>query len=81
MAVRNEEMSHTEVGLAGEFYVLAQLAQRGYVGTLTLSDTKGIDILVADQSMNRLFKVEVKTTQKPPWNEKFSALLPSICGP
>lgn len=33
------------VGLADEYHVLAQLAERGIVGALTLGYTKGIDIL------------------------------------
>jgi hypothetical protein len=58
------------IGLAGEYYVLAQLAERGLVGSLTLSNTKGVDILVTNQRLNTLFKVEVKTTRKPPYRER-----------
>lgn len=57
------------IGLAGEYYVLGQLAQRGLVGTLTLSGTKAVDILVIDQRLDTLFKIEVKTTRKPPGRE------------
>lgn len=35
----------TSIGLAGEYHVLAQLAQRGFVGALTLSNTKAVDNL------------------------------------
>ena len=55
-------MDKSQVGLSGEFYVLAQLAHRGLVGTLTLGNTKGIDILVTNAELDRLYKVEVKTT-------------------
>jgi hypothetical protein len=48
--------------LTGEYYVLAQLAQRGLVGCLTLGHTKGIDILVCDAESGKVTKVEVKTT-------------------
>lgn len=57
------------IGLAGEYYVLAQLAHRGLVGTMTLSNTKGVDILVLNQEMDNLYKLEVKTTRKPQQNE------------
>lgn len=57
-------MDHTTIGLAGEFYVLAQLAQRGIIASFTLANTKGVDILVSDATLNQLFKVEVKTTIK-----------------
>lgn len=63
-------MDKTQLGLAGEFYVLAQLAQRGLVAALTLANTKGVDILVSNPELNRLFKVEVKTTDRGPAREK-----------
>lgn len=62
-------MDHTQIGLTGEFYVLAQLMQRGHVATLTLGNTKGVDILVSNPELNRLFKVEVKTTERGPTRE------------
>ena len=60
----------TNVGLAGEFYVLAQLAQRGFVASLTLANTKAVDILVFNESLDHLFKLEVKTTNQPPRRDK-----------
>lgn len=60
------KIDHTQIGLAGEYYVLAQLTQRGLIATLTLSTTKGVDILVTNQELDRLYKVEVKTTQRSP---------------
>jgi hypothetical protein len=62
-------MDKNQIGLTGEFYVLAQLAQRGLGGTLTLGHTKGIDILVSDSRYKTLFRVEVKTTRKKPHHE------------
>ena len=38
------------------------MSARGFIATLTLGNTKGVDILVTNQEINRLFKVEVKTT-------------------
>ena len=57
-------MDKSQIGLAGEFYTLGQLTQRGYLATMTLGNTKGVDILVTNQEVNKLFKVEVKTTNK-----------------
>jgi hypothetical protein len=51
------------VSLAGEFFVLAELALRRLDGTLTLGHTKGIDILVLNRRTAKTFKVEVKTTE------------------
>jgi hypothetical protein len=59
-------MEYAQIGLAGEYYVLAQLAQRGLVGALTLGHTKGVDILVSDSKYKALFRVEVKTSTKKP---------------
>jgi hypothetical protein len=63
------KMNKNTIGIAGEFYVLAQLAQRELVAALTLSNTKGIDILVSNASLNRLYRVEVKTTEGAPTRE------------
>jgi hypothetical protein len=63
-------MDITSIALAGEYYVLAQLAHRGLVGTMTLSNPQGVDILVSNPSLESLFKVEVKTTERKPSCEK-----------
>ena len=63
-------MDKNLIGLAGEFYTLAQLTHRGLVASLTLGHTKGVDILVTNQDLNTLFKVEVKTTNKKPRNAR-----------
>ena len=62
-------MDKTLIGLAGECYVLAQLAHRGLIGTLTLGNTKGVDILVSNPELSTLHKLEVKTSQQPPRRE------------
>lgn len=59
-------MDNAQKGLAGEFYTLAQLTHRGLVATLTLGNTKGVDILVTNQELNELYKVEVKSTVNKP---------------
>jgi hypothetical protein len=55
--------THNEVGLAGEFHVLAQLCQRGYSAHPTFGNTRGMDILVVDQDSGHMLKVEVKTAR------------------
>ena len=57
-------------GLTGEFYVLAQLAHRELVGTLTLSNTKGVDILVMNPETLKVFKLEVKTSHTNLYGDK-----------
>ena len=58
------KIDNSKVGITGEFYVLAQLTQRGFVATLTFGNTKKIDILVANEKINKIFKVEVKTSNR-----------------
>lgn len=50
--------------LAGEFYILAELALRGLDGTLTLGHTKEVDVLVLNRKTKQTFQLEVKTTAK-----------------
>lgn len=49
------------VSLAGEFATLSQLIVRGYVATMTLGNTKAIDILVFNPDSGQSYQVEVKT--------------------
>ncbi len=58
-------MDKSLIGITGEFYVLAQLAHRGLVASLTLANTKGVDILVSNPQFDHLLRVEVKTTDRP----------------
>ncbi len=66
-------MEISNKGLTGEFYVLAQLNARGYNASLTLGNTKSVDILVMNNKTNKGFKVEVKTTTNKPIKEKLFA--------
>lgn len=68
-------------GLAGEYHVLAQLAQRGYVGALTLGHTKGVDILVTNPRSGRVRMVEVKTTRNAPSNQRMFGVCRFYCWP
>jgi hypothetical protein len=50
-------------GVAGEYFVAAELSRRGYIATLTLKNTKGIDILVSDVNAKKSIAIQVKTNQ------------------
>ena len=50
-------MNINQKGLAGEFYALAQLTARGYNASLTLGNTKGVDILVMNEKNNIGYKI------------------------
>ncbi len=62
------------VGVSGEYFVAAELSRRGYVASITLRNTRGIDILAANSDASRSVGIQVKTNRgkKKVWvlNEK-----------
>jgi hypothetical protein len=74
-------MNKALTGLSGEYYVLAQLTHRNMVAALTLSNTKSVDILVTNPELNKLYKVEVKTTLKGPYRERLFGNKPFYAWP
>jgi hypothetical protein len=61
--------SHVLTGVAGEYYVSAELSRRGYVASITLRNTKGIDILASNAEGTRQVAIQVKSNQykSPNW--------------
>lgn len=59
--MKNKIISKNQIGIAGEFAVLSQLALRGYDANMTLGNTKSVDILVSNPESKNLYKIEVKT--------------------
>jgi hypothetical protein len=49
------------VGIAGEYFVAAELSQMGIVATLTLKNTPSIDILATNLETGRFANIQVKT--------------------
>lgn len=62
MAQRSR-LSTTLSGIAGEYFVAAELSRRGYVASLTLRNTHGIDILVSNADATKSVGIQVKTNQ------------------
>ncbi len=56
-------------GIAGEFYVAAQLTKLGMIATLTGKNTKDIDILAANPQTGKtcLIQVKEKANPSPEW--------------
>lgn len=50
-------------GVAGEYYVAAELSRRGYLAAITLRNSDGVDILTSDLEGNKKYAIQVKTTQ------------------
>jgi len=66
----NKLGQNNRTSLAGEFYVMSRLLTEGYDATLTLGNTKGVDILVSNPRNKKLFRIEVKSTAIKPRKEK-----------
>lgn len=57
------KLSHGLSGVAGEYFVCAELSRRGFIATLTLKNTQGIDVLAARPRSSQAVKIQVKTSQ------------------
>jgi len=57
------------VGVSGEYFVAAELSRRGYIASITLRNTRGIDILAANADATRSVSIQVKTNhgKKKDW--------------
>lgn len=51
-------------GVAGEYFVAAELSRRGWIASISLRNTRGIDILVTNQDASRSITIQCKSTQK-----------------
>ena len=52
-------------GVAGEYLVAGELSKRGFIASISLRNTKGIDILVSNSDASKSVGVQVKTTVYP----------------
>jgi hypothetical protein len=50
-------------GVAGEYFVAGELSRRGYVASITLRNTRGIDILASNADATRSVGIQVKAKQ------------------
>jgi len=51
-------------GIAGEYFVAAELSRRGYIAAVTLRNTRGADVLVSHPARWKTATVQVKTQQR-----------------
>lgn len=51
-------------GVAGEYFVAAELSKRGYIASISLRNTQGIDILATNTAASRTVTIQCKTTQR-----------------
>ena len=50
-------------GVAGEYFVAAELSRRGHIASISLRNTRGIDILATNASASRSVTIQCKTNQ------------------
>ncbi len=48
-------------GVSGEYFVAAELSKRGYIASITLRNTKGIDVLCSNPDATKTIGIQVKT--------------------
>lgn len=69
-----DDLSTILTGVAGEYFVAAELSRQGYVASVTLRNTRGMDIIAANSDASRSVGISVKTnkTNRKDWmvNEK-----------
>ena len=51
-------------GVAGEYFVAAELSRRGYIASISLRNTRGIDILATNAAASRSVTIQCKSNQK-----------------
>ena len=63
------KLSSVQTGIAGEYFVAAELSRRGLVASITLRNTRGIDILASNADATKSVGIQVKTRQgsRPDW--------------
>jgi len=50
-------------GVAGEYFVAAELSARGYIASITMRNTKGVDILCSNADASKSIGIQVKTNK------------------
>ena len=50
-------------GVAGEYFVAGELSRRGYIASISLRNTRGIDILATNAEASRSITIQCKTSQ------------------
>lgn len=58
-----DKLSKGITGIAGEYFVAAELSRRGYMASITLRNNDSIDIHASNLSDKKIFGIQVKTSQ------------------
>lgn len=59
----NERISKGLSGIAGEYFVAAELSRRGFMASITLRNNDSIDIHASNFKKEKIYAIQVKTNQ------------------
>ena len=59
----NSKIPSLLAGVAGEYFVAGELSRRGYIASISLRNTRGIDILATNAQASRSVTIQCKTSQ------------------
>ncbi len=65
----NKSITPQQVGISGEYFVAGELTRRGFIASITLRNSEGIDIICTTPDSARQISIQVKTSKinKPSW--------------
>ena len=58
-----KKLTSVQSGVAGEYFVAAELSARGFTASITLRNTKGIDIVCSNEDASKSVAIQVKTNK------------------
>ena len=61
---KDKKVSSILTGVSGEYFAAAELSRRGYIASITLRNTKGIDIVASNEEGSKTINIQVKTSSK-----------------
>ena len=59
-----KKIEATQIGVAGEYLAAGELSLRGFISSITLRNSRGIDIIASSADGQRSVSVQVKTNSK-----------------
>jgi len=65
---KNDRSTYNITGVAGEYFVAAELSKRGWIATMTIKNTPNIDIIATTPDGRRNVNIQVKT--RSIWNRQ-----------
>src|ERR1051326_2210248 len=60
---RPEMIPSVLAGVAGEYFVAAELSRRGHIASISLRNTRGIDIIATNKEASRSITIQCKTNK------------------